>query len=81
LTTPGEFAPIFVLFLILTPLVTALVAPLWALAYVVIYYDLRLRREGYLPLAGDLGLPTDFPPPPGWPMGAPGPPVGPAQAG
>ncbi|HEV2237550.1 MAG TPA: hypothetical protein VGR57_12880 [Ktedonobacterales bacterium] len=50
--------------LIATPLLTALVAPLTTVAYVVLYYDLRLRREGYPAIAGELGLAGVFASPP-----------------
>jgi hypothetical protein len=58
--------------LIAVPLVAGLTAPLIAVMALTIYYNLRLRREGYPALAHDLGL-SLLPPPP------PPPPTGPAQ--
>jgi hypothetical protein len=56
--------------LIATPLLSVIGQPLLAVMALTIYYDLRLRREGYPKLAMELGLPG-LPPPP--------PPPGPAQ--
>jgi hypothetical protein len=53
--------------LIATPLLTALVAPLTSIAYLVMYYDLRLRREGFPAIASELGLSGAFPNPSGSP--------------
>lgn len=50
-------------FLIATPLLTALVAPLTTVAYLVLYYDLRLRHEGFPAIASELGLPGVIPDP------------------
>jgi hypothetical protein len=45
-------------FLVALPVVTAIAAPLTAVTYMVIYYDLRLRQEGYPALAHELNLPS-----------------------
>jgi len=48
-----EYASYGVAALIVNPLVSALTAPLVALAAVSVLYDLRLRREGYASLASE----------------------------
>lgn len=75
LVAPMLILPIFIGFLVLLPLVTIVVSPLSAVVEVVIYYDLRLRREGYVDLARQLGLPLATPPPP--PAPTPPPPTSP----
>jgi hypothetical protein len=59
----AQYISIGVQALIATPLVTALVAPLTVVAYLVVYYDLRLRHEGFPAIARDLGLLGDMPGP------------------
>lgn len=66
--------------LIVLPLVTAIVQPLTVLTALVVYYDLRLRREGYPALAMELGLPGLQPPPAPYAQSpSAGSPTGPAQ--
>jgi hypothetical protein len=48
-----EYASYGVAALIVNPLISALTAPLVALAAVSVLYDVRLRREGYASLAGE----------------------------
>jgi len=48
-----EYGSYGVAALIVNPLVSALTAPLVALAAVSVLYDVRLRREGYASLASD----------------------------
>jgi hypothetical protein len=69
----AEFISIAAVYLVVVPLITALAAPLTVIAYVVIYYDLRLRREGYPALASTLGLPAmpAMPMMPFWPPAMP----------
>jgi hypothetical protein len=81
---PAQFLSLAITPLVLSPLATAIAAPLSALAYVVVYYDLRLRKEGFPALAHELGLMGYGAPPTMGPMphpGAPPPTDGPAQAG
>lgn len=68
----AQFVSIAAIYLVVIPLISALATPLTVIAYVVIYYDLRLRREGYPALASQLGLP----PMPAMPMMPFWPPVG-----
>ena len=67
-------------YLVVVPLLQSLIAPLSAVAYVVVYYDLRLRQGGYLALAHELGLPgvppATMPPPPSGFGSAPNAPYG-----
>ena len=48
-----EYASYGVAALIMNPLISALTAPLIALAAISVLYDVRLRREGYASLAGE----------------------------
>lgn len=48
-----QYASYGVAVLVAMPLADALVAPLAAIATVVVLYDLRLRREGFAPLTGE----------------------------
>lgn len=48
-----EYASYGAAVLLVTPLVSALTYPLVAIVAVVVLYDLRLRREGYAPLASE----------------------------
>jgi hypothetical protein len=52
-----EYASLGVATLVVIPLVAALTAPLGAIAFIEVLYDLRLRREGYAALAAE--SPTD----------------------
>ncbi len=52
-----ELVSLIGLYLVAIPLLSAVSAPLSAMTAVVIYYDLRLRREGFPPVASELGLP------------------------
>jgi hypothetical protein len=83
--SPLQFVSLAVTSLVVTPLITAIVTPLSVVTYMVVYYDLRLRKEGYPALALELNL-MDFSAAPYGPMptpgpGAPPPPAGPAQPG
>jgi hypothetical protein len=81
IVTPLMFVSLAAMALVGLPLETVLTAPLLALALMVIYYDLRLRKEGFLPLAAQLGL-AGFAPPvagTGAPAGAPVPATASAQ--
>jgi hypothetical protein len=82
--TPVEFFSLAAAFLVVIPVISAIAAPLTAIAYMVIYYDLRLRTEGFPALAHELGLTGAGAPPPSAPSpqpSAPPPTDGPAQAG
>ena len=48
-----EYASYGVAVLLISPLISALTAPLVALAGIVVLYDLRLRREGFASLASE----------------------------
>ena len=52
----GQFLSLGVQYLIVIPLLTALAAPLTTVAYLVLYYDLRLRHDGFPVVASELGL-------------------------
>ena len=90
IVTPLLFVSLAGMALVGLPLVTVLTGPLLALALIVIYYDLRLRQKGFVPLAAQLGL-SGFASPatsmgPAGALGSdaasaqvPSPPVGPAQ--
>jgi hypothetical protein len=62
IVTPLMFISLAAMALVGLPLEAALTGPLLALALIVMYYDLRLRREGFVPLAAQLGL-AGFTPP------------------
>jgi hypothetical protein len=89
IVTPLMFVSLGAMALVGIPLETVLTGPLLALALIVMYYDLRLRLEGFVPLAAQLDLEGFAPPATGTgEAGAPGsgaaaqdmspPPVGPA---
>lgn len=89
IVTPLMFVSLAAMALVGLPLEAVLTGPLLALALIVIYYDLRLRQEGFVPLAAQLGLAGFAPPATGaGPARVPGsgaasaqmpsPPVGPA---
>jgi hypothetical protein len=65
IVTPLLFISIAGLALVGLPLEALLTGPFLALALMVIYYDLRLRREGFGSLAVQLGLAGFAPPPTG----------------
>ena len=91
IVTPLLFVSLAAMALVGLPLEAILTGPLLALALIVIYYDLCLRQEGFVPLAAQLGLDGFAPPATGKDAaGAPGsgaasaqmpsPPVGPAPS-
>jgi hypothetical protein len=51
-----EYISLAATFLVAIPLMTALTTPLAVVTAMVIYYDLRLRKEGFPALAHQLGL-------------------------
>jgi hypothetical protein len=67
LASSAQYISIGVQALIATPLLTALVAPLTTIGFLVVYYDLRLRHEGYPRIASELELTGAFPGQPGSP--------------
>jgi hypothetical protein len=62
IVTPLMFISLAAMALVGLPLEAVLTQALFALTLIVIYYDLRLRQEGLLPLAAQLGL-AGFAPP------------------
>jgi hypothetical protein len=78
IVTPLMFVSLAAMALVGLPLEALLTGPLLALALIVMYYDLRLRREGFVPLAAQLGLAGFAPPATG--KGAPGAPASSADS-
>jgi hypothetical protein len=62
IVTPLMFISLAAMALVGLPLEAVLTQALIALTLIVIYYDLRLRQEGFVPLAAQLGL-AGFAPP------------------
>jgi hypothetical protein len=73
IVTPLMFVSLAGMALVGLPLEAVLTGPLVALTLIVMYYDLRLRREGFVPVAAQLGLAGFAPPSTG--TGAPAAPV------
>jgi hypothetical protein len=71
IVTPLMFVSLAGMALVGLPLEAALTGPLLGLALIVVYYDLRLRQEGFVPLAAQLRL-TGFAPPNTGAAGGPG---------
>lgn len=74
--SPVMFISLAGMCVIALPLFTAILTPLSITTVMVIYYDLRVRHEGYGALAHEFGLP-EFPPP--GPPGPFAPPAAPPQ--